>query len=70
MEHDIFGYSWDDIQAAQQKLRPLQKVITTFAAPPLATAADIAMLAAIGAEEIKAQQLYGVLDRLTNSKLV
>jgi hypothetical protein len=69
MNQLIFGRTWEQIQAMQQgtyKPRSITGPISKIEA----TDADIKMLSEIGIEEIKRQQLYGVIDRLITSQLI
>jgi len=62
----IFGYEWDDIQAAQQKRGSLQKTIDISSATgrPPATDADRELLAKHGIDGLKEMGFFGVIDRL------
>lgn len=67
MQHSIFGHTWDEIQAMQQKrTRPpiLHKE------NPTATEDDKKLLDSYGLPWLEANQFYGVIDRLTTSGLI
>ena len=67
----IFGYEWEDICNAQQKKAGgLHRAITGDAEKPKATKDDITLLSKLGWHGIEEQELFGVLDRLSNSGLV
>ncbi len=68
-EERIFGYTWAEIQAMQQGTyqRP---ILTGECVKPTATEKDIAMLAELGEEGLRAQHFLGVLDRLRTSGLL
>lgn len=68
-EERIFGYSWAEIQAMQQGTyqRP---TLTDECVKPTATEKDIAMLAELGEDGLRAQHFLGVLDRLRTSGLL
>lgn len=64
----IFGHDWEDIQRAQQGGSLAKRIVETPRA--LATDADRALLTLHGENELRAMQLYGVIDRLQASGLI
>lgn len=66
MSERIFGYTWDQIQSAQQG-GSLSQAIDTSAPPAKSSASpdDMSMLEKHGIDGLKEKQLFGVLDRLS-----
>jgi hypothetical protein len=60
---NIFGYSWSDIQRAQQGGR-LSRPIDTSKQSPDYTESDRALLAEHGEQGLRDMGYFGVLDRL------
>ena len=68
--NDIFGYSWDQIQAAQQG-KPFRTYVDLSKPVNNApTAEDLALLEKHGMDGLKALQYFGTIDRLTRGKYV
>lgn len=68
---DIFGYSFEDIQRAQQKKGRLQKTVdlsvpVTHALMP----GDMELLEKHGIDGLRAMQFFGVVDRLERNGIV
>jgi hypothetical protein len=64
--NDIVGYTWDQIQAAQQG-KPFRQLVTGAANSDLTDdriKADIALLNELGLNGLESKQFYGVIDRL------
>lgn len=62
MTANIFGYTWDEIRAAQQGAsltRPVQ-----HQPRKTATADDLALLHQYGLDGLQRRQFFGVIDRL------
>jgi len=68
MDDLICGYTWGDIQRAQQGGRLGSPVHHTE--PQGATDADKALLAEHGAQGLRDQQFHGTIDRLQRSGLM
>lgn len=65
----IFGLTWEQIQARQQRnYKP--ELVKPGTRLPMATQADIEMLRDKGIHYIKGNGLYGVIDRLQNSAII
>ena len=65
---EIFGYSWADIQRAQQGGRLARPVVRS--APQGPSREDIELLQIYGADELRAQGFHGTLDRLQRAGLI
>ena len=68
MQNDIFGYSWSDIQRAQQGGRLSRPIVRKES--PSVTDQDRALLAQHGADGLRALQYFGTLDRLQRAGLI
>ena len=69
-ENDIFGYTWGQIQAAQQGASLSRTVaITPCSGKTAASEGDIGMLAKHGLDGLESMQFHGVIDRLKTSGL-
>ena len=67
MNEKIFGYTWDEIQAAQQGGRIGRRIDLSKPAPDYAgtlLASDRALLAEHGEQGLRDRGYHGVLDRL------
>ena len=62
----IFGYTWDQIQRAQQKKEWKGYIKGSFK-KPTATEQDYRLLKEKGMKGLEKEQLYGVIDRLKTS---
>ena len=63
---DIFGYTWEQIQDAQQG-KPFRQFVTGPANSDLTEdriKADLALLNELGLSGLESKQFYGVIDRL------
>ena len=69
MAGEIFGYSWADIQRAQQGGR-LARPVTRTMAPQGPSREDIELLQIHGADGLRAMQFHGTLDRLQRAGLI
>lgn len=67
MGQNIFGYSWEDIQRAQQGGSLVKARISGEARKPLANESDYALLDQIGMDGLREKGYFGVIDRLENS---
>jgi hypothetical protein len=65
----VFGYTWEQIQNAQQG-REFRHYIPVGTTKPLATEADVKLLVEKGLTWLVEQQFHGVIDRLKNSGLI
>ena len=65
---EIFGYSWADIQRAQQGGRLARPVVRSEPKGP--TREDIELLQIHGADGLREMQFYGTLDRLQRAGLI
>ena len=65
----IFGKTWSQIQDMQQG-RSQSNVISGPCEPSTATESDLCKLKAIGIDGFKAEQLYGIIDRLQTSGII
>jgi hypothetical protein len=65
----IFGYSWEDIQRAQQGGR-LSSVVDTTKTPTTASEADVLLLQEHGVAGLEKMGFCGVLDRLSRDGLL
>ena len=68
MDGEIFGYSWADIQRAQQGGRLGRPVVRT--APQGPSREDVELLQIHGADGLRAMQFHGTLDRLQRAGLI
>ena len=70
MESTIFGYTWDQIVAAQQgkQFRPYIAMDGEGRKP--ANKEDVELLMTNGLEKLKEMGFNGVIDRLTTSGLI
>ena len=67
----ILGYTWEEIQEAQQgNSQVLHPLITGELKKPAATKEDIALLEKHGKEGLEEMMFFGVLDRLQTSNLL
>lgn len=65
---DIFGYSWEEIQARQKgTYKPDPIDLTKPGGPSPATEADLKLLKDMGIEGLEKQSMFGVIDRLKGS---
>ena len=65
---EIFGYSWADIQRAQQGGKLARPVIRSESKGP--TREDIELLQIHGADGLREMQFHGALDRLQRAGLI
>ena len=65
---EIFGYSWADIQRAQQGGRLARPVVRNELKGP--TREDIELLQIHGADGLREMQFHGTLDRLQRAGLI
>ena len=65
---EIFGYSWADIQRAQQGGRLARPVVRRDPKGP--TREDIELLQIHGADGLREMQFHGTLDRLQRAGLI
>lgn len=68
MDQKIFGYSWEQIQRAQRSGRLADPIDTSKPAIQPPSERDLQLLEKHGIEGLKELQLFGVLDRILNSK--
>ena len=66
----IFGYTWEQIQNAQQGRALREYLPTTSTGRKPATQADVDLLVKHGLEELQRMQFFGVIDRLQGSGLI
>ncbi len=66
----IVGHTWEAIQRAQCGGRLNDRVISGPLVKPIATQADIELLAKHGIDGLREMQFHGVIGRLEESKLV
>ena len=67
----IFGYTWDEIKAAQQGKRSGRVIDTSKpAVKDDVSQDDLDLLAKHGEEGLRALQYFGVLDRLTRGGII
>lgn len=64
---NIFGYSWEQIQHAQQGGRLATAVDVRAVAAPDASLADVALLQEHGEAGLRELGFHGVLDRLARA---
>jgi hypothetical protein len=69
MKDLIFGYTWEQIQNAQQG-KGLSSRINPSNNLPKATQGDVDLLVEHGVDKLREMQIFGVIDRLENSGLV
>lgn len=65
----IFGYTWEEIQRAQNGGR-LQKTICTPVSNDPAIKSDLALLEKHGIDGLKSMQFFGVIDRLQRAGMI
>lgn len=70
MNDTIFGYSWDDIQRAQQGGRLARTIDTSKPAQDPPSDTDLALLEKHGADGLRAMQYHGTIGRLEAAKLI
>ena len=63
-ESTIFGHSWNEIQAMQQKTHTPKTVNAAGSGKSPATEQDYKLLEEHGEQGLRERELYGVLDRL------
>ncbi len=68
MNGNIFGYSWEQIQAAQQGKPLISKPLTKTMS--LCTQDDIDLLVKYGPQKLRDMGFYGVIDRLQRAELM
>ena len=68
----IFGYTWDEIQAAQQG-KPLRKKLPQKepgAEHDVCLPGDVDLLTRYGLKELENRGYHGVIDRLTRAGII
>lgn len=65
----IFGYTWEQIQKAQQR-QDFREYVVGETNKPQATEDDVKLLVDKGLQWLKDRQFFGVLDRLKNSGII
>ena len=63
--NDIFGYSWEQIQAAQQGKQFRKTIDASKPINHTPTPQDLALLEKHGMDGLRDLQYFGVIDRLT-----
>ena len=68
----IFGYTWEQIQKAQQGevLGQIVPLATKAAKDDICTRGDLELFEKYGEEGLKAMQFDGVIDRLTRAGVI
>ena len=70
MTNLVFGYTWKQIQKAQQKMAFREYIPSTPTGQKSATQADVDLLVKHGLEGLREMQFFGVIDRLQGSGLI
>lgn len=65
----IFGYTWKQIQKAQQR-QDFKEYVSGEPNKPQANESDVKLLVEKGLSWLEEQQFFGVLDRLKNSGII
>ena len=72
MQDLIFGYTWEEIQRAQQggQLRQILPLETKAATDDICSATDLDLFKQHGKDGLIAMQYHGTLDRLARAGLI